>query len=225
MRLQCSLCVYVSPAINFWLSGPSLRNLVCVSLHLRPSQRLLHKSSSSLCLYMYPPIVGRQRIGRHVPVATNTRNSERNFAGVVFYTIRVVWKRVCGSACIPVSLLGGGSLITFSYQRKIIGGVAFYAGDVVSKESRRLVLTRLLMWKWFESWWVCLYYRSNGYFLLIFTFKCYNEKDFVLFYFILFPCFLLKNMKIVIGWALSYLLHETVPVPKIGNYFIALHVY
>jgi hypothetical protein len=43
----------------------------------------------------------------------------------------------------PLSLLGNGLLNTFSRQRGIVGGVAFYAISVVSEESRRLVLPRI----------------------------------------------------------------------------------
>jgi hypothetical protein len=76
-------------------------------------------------------------------VARNTRNNRRNVGGIVFCTARVVSKEslwVC--LCIPLSLLGNGSVNTFPRQRKIVGGFVFYAVRVVSKESRRLVLSR-----------------------------------------------------------------------------------
>jgi hypothetical protein len=44
--------------------------------------------------------------------------------------------------CIPLSLLGNGSVNTFPRQTGIVGGVVFYKIGVVSKESRRLVLPR-----------------------------------------------------------------------------------
>jgi hypothetical protein len=40
-----------------------------------------------------------------------------------------------------LSLLGNGSVNAFSRERKRVGNVVFYAVHVVSKESRRLVLT------------------------------------------------------------------------------------
>jgi hypothetical protein len=40
----------------------------------------------------------------------------------------------------PLSLLGNSLVKTFPRQRRIVGGVVFYAVHVVSKESRLLVL-------------------------------------------------------------------------------------
>jgi hypothetical protein len=44
--------------------------------------------------------------------------------------------------CIPLSLLGNNSVKTFPRQRRIGGGVVFYAVGVVWKESRRFVLPK-----------------------------------------------------------------------------------
>jgi hypothetical protein len=150
----------------------------------------------SVCLYVYPHVVARQGLGKHVPAETNTRNGCRTVGRVVFCTVRVVWKAslwvclcipnfsLCTAAavvwrlpepsdskiwswvpwdsestitvlvrassnllewtglCISLPLLGNGSVNTFSRQRRIVGGVVFCAVRVVSKESRRLVLTR-----------------------------------------------------------------------------------
>jgi hypothetical protein len=46
---------------------------------------------------------------------------------------------------IPLFLLGNSSVKTFPRQRKIAGGVVFYATHVVSKASMRLFLTELLV--------------------------------------------------------------------------------
>jgi hypothetical protein len=61
---------------------------------------LLHKFLSLVCVS--PRVVPRQRLGRHVPVATNTRNNREIFGGVIFYTVLVVSKeilRVCMQPC------------------------------------------------------------------------------------------------------------------------------
>jgi hypothetical protein len=47
-----------------------------------------------------------------------------------------------GLDCIPLSLIGDGSVNTFPRKGGIVGGVVFYAVRVVSKKSRQLVLTR-----------------------------------------------------------------------------------
>jgi hypothetical protein len=67
----------------------------------------------------------------------------RIVGGAVFYAVRVVsdeslW--VC--LCILLSLLDTSSVYTVLRQRKILGGVS-YSVRVVSKDSRRLVLSRI----------------------------------------------------------------------------------
>jgi hypothetical protein len=47
--------------------------------------------SLSVCMCI-SPIVARQWLGKHVPVATNTRSSRRIVVRVIFYAIRVVSK-------------------------------------------------------------------------------------------------------------------------------------
>jgi hypothetical protein len=48
-----------------------------------------HQSVCQICI---SPIVARQRLGKHVPAATNTRNNRRIVGRVVLYAIRVVAK-------------------------------------------------------------------------------------------------------------------------------------
>jgi hypothetical protein len=78
------------------------------------------------------PFVARQRLGKHIPTATNTCKNGRIVERVCLW--------VC--LCIPLPLLGNNSVYTFPGQRRIFGGVVFYAVLVVSKESNRLVLPR-----------------------------------------------------------------------------------
>jgi hypothetical protein len=80
------------------------------------------------------PIVARQRHGIQVRAATNTRKNRRNVGCVCLW--------VC--LCILLSLLGNGSVNTFQRQRRIVGGIVFYAVRVLSKEGGRLVLPELL---------------------------------------------------------------------------------
>jgi hypothetical protein len=116
-------------------SLPSVCVSVCVSL------LSLLGNGSVKCL---PPFGARQRLGKHVPAATNTRYSRSIVGRVMFCTVHVVSKEslwVCG-LCIPLSLVGNNSVKTVPRQRRIVGGIVFYAVHVVSKESRRLVLPR-----------------------------------------------------------------------------------
>jgi hypothetical protein len=50
----------------------------------------------SLCLYVYPPIVARQRLGIYVTATTNTGNKRKISGGVVFYAVRVEPREVGG---------------------------------------------------------------------------------------------------------------------------------
>jgi hypothetical protein len=52
-----------------------------------------------MCLYVHPPIVARQRLGKHVPAVTTTRNEELLDAS---FSIRSVSyrRRVCASVCV-----------------------------------------------------------------------------------------------------------------------------
>jgi hypothetical protein len=111
-------------------SLPSVSVSICVS---HPS--LLGKGSVR-CI---PPFVARQRLGKHVPAATNTRNNRRIFGrviccGVCFLSKESPW--VC--LYIPIPLPGKKA---FPRQRRIAGGV-FCAVRAVSKGSRRLVPPR-----------------------------------------------------------------------------------
>jgi hypothetical protein len=75
-----------------------------------------------------PHLIARQRLGKHIPAAMNTRNKRR------------IVGRVC--LCISLSLLGNNSVKIFPRQQIIFGGVVFCVVRVVSKESRLLVLPR-----------------------------------------------------------------------------------
>jgi hypothetical protein len=98
--------------------------LVCVSACV--SFLLLQGKGSVKC---NPPFIARQRLGKSVPAATITSND------------RIIFGRVClwVCLCIPLSLLGSNSVKMFPRQRRIVGGVVFYAVGVVSKENKRLV--------------------------------------------------------------------------------------
>jgi hypothetical protein len=129
---------------------------------LSPTQCLLQKFLPSFCVSVcvsllsllgkgsvkyIPLIVARQRLGEHVPAATNTRNNRRIVGRVIFYAVRVLSKKslwVC--LCIPLSLLANNSVTTFPRQRRTVGDIVFYAVRVVSKENKRLVLPTTSCW-------------------------------------------------------------------------------
>jgi hypothetical protein len=48
---------------------------------------LINPSHQSVCMYVYPSIVARQELGKHVLAVTNTRNN-RTVGRVVFCAVR-----------------------------------------------------------------------------------------------------------------------------------------
>jgi hypothetical protein len=87
------LAVYVFPLPSiFECPNQSLWNFVYHGTwaHLNG---VLHTSLSPVCVYVYTAIIAKQRLGRHVPVAANTRNNRRIVGVVVFCTVRVVSKK------------------------------------------------------------------------------------------------------------------------------------
>jgi hypothetical protein len=82
----------------------------------------------------FPLFIARQRFGNHVPAAMNTRNNKRIVGHMCLWVF----------LCIPLLLLGNGSVKTLLRQRRNVGGVVFYAGQVVSKELPRT--SYLVVW-------------------------------------------------------------------------------
>jgi hypothetical protein len=103
----------------------------------------INPPDKSVCLYVYPLIVARQRLDKPVRAATNAPKNRRIFGRIVFCEDHVVSKEslwVCRST--PLLFLGNGLVNTFPRQQRISVGVTLYAVNVVSKESRWLVLPR-----------------------------------------------------------------------------------
>jgi hypothetical protein len=121
------LSVTPSPPSTFECLNQSLWNLVCVSWHLSPSQRLTsYTPAISLCVCLcIPPVVATQRLGKHVLAAANRGYNRRIVGSVIFCAVRVLWKESLWICVSVVSLLGNNLIKTFS--RGIAGGVIFYA--------------------------------------------------------------------------------------------------
>jgi hypothetical protein len=85
------LCI--SP-INFCMPELVLMKLgmYIMAPELISTAYLLNPSRQSVCLYVYPLIVARQRLGRNVIAATNTRTNRIIVGRVVLYVVCVVSK-------------------------------------------------------------------------------------------------------------------------------------
>jgi hypothetical protein len=96
--LPVCVSVYPPPQITFECLNQSLWNLVCISWQLSPSQRrtskipfinqcvcvtllLLQSYGSVKCI---PDFGARERLGKHVPAAMNTRKNRRIVGRVIF---------------------------------------------------------------------------------------------------------------------------------------------
>jgi hypothetical protein len=133
-------------------------NIMAAWVHLND---VLHKSLQSVCVSIclslfslqsngsvkfIHPFGARQRLGKHVPAATNTCNNRKIVGRVCLWVY----------LCIPLRLLGNNSVKKFPRQRRIVRrqrrivwGVVFCTVRVVSKESRQLVLPR--------TYYLCIY--------------------------------------------------------------------
>jgi hypothetical protein len=91
-RLMQSPCCL--SALADWLNL-SLRKLACMSWHLSPSQRRnSHIPPISLCVYVYPIQLTRERLGKNA--ATNTHETIKEFLEASFYMESVSYQRKVG---------------------------------------------------------------------------------------------------------------------------------
>jgi hypothetical protein len=74
MRSSCCVCVCESPTINFSVPEPIFMKL---GMHIMIPEPIstayyINPTNQSPYLYVHPPIVVRQRLGKNVTAATNT---------------------------------------------------------------------------------------------------------------------------------------------------------
>jgi hypothetical protein len=100
----------------------------------------VNPSHHSVCLYVYPPIVANQGLGKHGPATKNTRN--RIVGSVVFYAIRAISNDLWVCLHFTLFFLVNGSVNMFPRQRGIVRCVVFYAVRVVSKKIKQSVSPR-----------------------------------------------------------------------------------
>jgi hypothetical protein len=95
---------------------------------------------------VYPTIVARQRLGKTLPIVARQRLDKHVLAKTNTRSNKMSVGRVCLWVCLcnPIPLQGNSLVKTFPRQGRIVGGVVFYAVHIVLKESRQLVLPKLL---------------------------------------------------------------------------------
>jgi hypothetical protein len=144
MQFPCCLCIcaprHPYQCLNAWTSVYETWLIYHDSWAYLSGIRVLYKSLPLVCVSVCASLlsllgngslkyiqhsVAWQRLGKHVPAATKTRNNS--------------WTRVSVD---PLSFLGNNSVKTFPWQQRVVGGVVFYAVRVVSKANMSLVHPR-----------------------------------------------------------------------------------
>jgi hypothetical protein len=88
------MSVLCTPTINFWmpeLISMKLGTYIMAHEHISTAY-FINPSHQSVWLYVYPTIVAKQRLSKHVPAVKNTDSSRRIVGRVVFYVVRFVSK-------------------------------------------------------------------------------------------------------------------------------------
>jgi hypothetical protein len=144
MQSPSCLHINVSPLLTFKCLIQSLWNLVCISWQLSPYERRNSEMPPiSLCVCMCIPPYCWQATARWTRSFCNEyTQQQKNYWTRHFLCGPCLIKGESVDLCIPLSLLGNGSVNKFPWQRGIVLGVVFYVVRVVSKESRKSVLPR-----------------------------------------------------------------------------------
>jgi hypothetical protein len=93
-KIKLSLYLWIPP-INICIpEAMSLKLGIChlARVAWADLNGVLRKSLPSVCLYAYPSIITRQRLGKNFAAATKYTHNNRSVAGVVLYAVRVVLK-------------------------------------------------------------------------------------------------------------------------------------
>jgi hypothetical protein len=98
MRLPCCLCdsgiCMCIPPFQIWMREPVFMKLgiYFMAPETISAAYFINPSHQYVSVYVSSPIVGRQRLGKHVPAVKNTRNNKRVIGHLAFYAVRVVSK-------------------------------------------------------------------------------------------------------------------------------------
>jgi hypothetical protein len=153
MRSPCCLCVFMCIAhcqlLNAWTN---LYETCCVYhytwAHLNG---IFHENLSSVSVSVSPCIVARQRFGKHVATATNTRYVKRTVGSVIFYAVRVHTKgESVGHFMYPPADARQRLGKHVPAAKGVVGGVISYAVSIVWKEVRQ-VIARNSCWFIYEA--------------------------------------------------------------------------
>jgi hypothetical protein len=105
------VCVCVSvyppppPAINFRMFEPIFMKLGMYIIALEPISAAYLKNPSHQSVCLHPPIIAKQRLGKHVFAATNARNSRRIVDASSSIRSVSCQRKVCGSASVSPVLV------------------------------------------------------------------------------------------------------------------------
>jgi hypothetical protein len=142
------LCICtVYPPINFWMPEKIFMNLGMYVMARESISTAYFINPSHQCVCVSLRIVARQRFGRHVPVAMNTRNN-RELLETSFYIRPVSYQGESVGLCVPLSLRGSASVKTFPRQRKNCWTLSFLCDPCRIKEKQAISSSRNFMFSY-----------------------------------------------------------------------------
>jgi hypothetical protein len=94
MHSLCCLCVCVPPTdfrmaervfmkLGIYIMAPELILTVC----------FINPSHQSVCLYVCPPIIARQKLGKNVTTASDTCSSRRIVGHIIFCAVHIISRK------------------------------------------------------------------------------------------------------------------------------------
>jgi hypothetical protein len=143
LLMQSPGCLNIPSPSYFECLNQSLWNLVCISQHWAYLNGALHKSFSSLHVFVCVCLLSVLGTGSLNTFLWQWMLATEELLDPSFSMLSLSYQRsVCGVSCVHPSLLGTNSVMKFPRQRRIVGGIISYAARSFSKEIRRLVLPR-----------------------------------------------------------------------------------
>jgi hypothetical protein len=102
-----SVCLWIPLPINFWMPEPIFMKLgiYIVVSELISTAYFINPSHQSVCLYVYPPIVARQRLDKNVTEANNTHATIKELLDASFSVWSESYQRKVGDYFFPEILV------------------------------------------------------------------------------------------------------------------------
>jgi hypothetical protein len=116
MRSPCCLCI---PPIKLWMPEPIFMKFGMYIMAPEPISMayFTNPSHQSVCLYVYPPIIARQRLGKNVTAATNSHATIKELLDASYSVRSVPYQRKVYYWLFPELLFSESYLYKFGWTR------------------------------------------------------------------------------------------------------------